>query len=93
METINLQHGSGGEKQTELLNNLIFKNLANEILNQKHDGAFLNLTGKLAFSTDSFVVSPIFFKGGNIGELAVFGTVKYFDVRRRTEIPFAFFHH
>ena len=61
MESINLQHGSGGEKQTELLNNLIFKNLANKILNQKHDGAFLELSGKLAFSTDSFVVSPIFF--------------------------------
>ena len=75
MESINLQHGSGGEKMTELLNNLIFKNLGNEILNQKHDGAFLELSGRLAFSTDSFVVSPIFFKGGNIGELAVFGTV------------------
>lgn len=74
-ESINLQHGSGGEKQTELLNNLIFKNLGNEFLDKKHDGAFLNLSGKLAFSTDSFVVSPIFFKGGNIGELAVFGTV------------------
>ncbi len=72
---IDLQHGSGGEKMTELLNNLIFKNLGNDILNQKHDGAFLNLSGRLAFSTDSFVVSPIFFKGGNIGELAVFGTV------------------
>ncbi len=75
MKSINLQHGSGGEKQTELLNNLIFKNLTNEFLDKKHDGAFLNLSGKLAFSTDSFVVSPIFFKGGNIGELAVNGTV------------------
>ena len=42
-ESINLQHGSGGEKMTELLNNLIFKNLGNEILNKKHDGAFLEL--------------------------------------------------
>lgn len=72
-ENINLQHGSGGEKMTELLNNLIFKNLGNEILNKKHDGAFLELSGRLAFSSDSFVVSPIFFKGGNIGELAVLG--------------------
>jgi hydrogenase expression/formation protein HypE len=61
MESINLQHGSGGEKQTELLNNLIFKNLGNEFLDQKHDGAFRTF-GKLAFSTDSFVVSPIFLK-------------------------------
>lgn len=75
MESINLQHGSGGEKQTELLNDLIFKNLTNKFLDKKHDGAFLNLSGKLAFSTDSFVVSPIFFKGGNIGELAINGTV------------------
>ena len=74
-ENINLQHGSGGEKMTKLLNNLIFKNLGNEILNKKHDGAFLELSGRLAFSSDSFMVSPIFFKGGNIGELAVFGTV------------------
>ncbi|PZU90086.1 MAG: hydrogenase expression/formation protein HypE [Chryseobacterium sp.] len=75
MESINLQHGGGGEKMTELLNDIIFKNLNNDILNERHDGAFLDISGKLAFSTDSFVVSPIFFKGGNIGELAVFGTV------------------
>lgn len=74
-ESINLEHGSGGEKQTKLLNDLIFKNLTNEFLDKKHDGASLDWSGKLAFSTDSFVVSPIFFKGGNIGELAIFGTV------------------
>ena len=75
MESIDLQHGSGGEKMTELLNSVIFKNLNNDILEEHHDGAFLDISGKLAFSTDSFVVSPIFFKGGNIGELAVNGTV------------------
>ena len=74
-ENINLQHGSGGEKMTELLNDIIFRHLGNPILLERHDGAFLDILGKLAFSTDSFVVSPIFFKGGNIGELAVNGTV------------------
>ncbi|MDR3273047.1 MAG: hydrogenase expression/formation protein HypE [Flavobacteriaceae bacterium] len=74
-DIINLQHGSGGEETAKLLNNIIFKHLENPILNQKHDGAFLDLQGKLAYSTDSYVISPIFFKGGNIGELAVNGTV------------------
>lgn len=74
-EIIHLHHGSGGEHMTKLLNEVIIKTLHNDILDVKHDGAFLNLQGKLAFSTDSYVISPIFFKGGNIGELAVNGTV------------------
>lgn len=74
-ETINLHHGSGGEHMTKLLNEVILKTLKNDILDVRHDGAFLNLQGNLAFSTDSYVISPIFFKGGNIGELAVNGTV------------------
>jgi hydrogenase expression/formation protein HypE len=74
-EKINLHHGSGGEHTTKLLNEVIFKYLNNPILNVRHDGAFLDIQGKLAFSTDSYVISPIFFKGGNIGELAVNGTV------------------
>ena len=74
-EKINLHHGSGGEHTTRLLNEVIFKYLDNPILNVRHDGAFLDIQGKLAFTTDSYVVHPIFFKGGNIGELAVNGTV------------------
>lgn len=74
-EKINLHHGSGGEHTTKLLNEVIFKHLNNPILDVRHDGAFLDMSGKLAFSTDSYVISPIFFKGGNIGELAVNGTV------------------
>jgi hydrogenase expression/formation protein HypE len=74
-EKINLHHGSGGEHTTKLLNEVIFKHLNNPILNVRHDGAFLDIQGKLAFSTDSYVIHPIFFKGGNIGELAVNGTV------------------
>lgn len=49
--------------------------LENEHLNEQHDGAFLNLSGQTAFTTDSFVISPLFFPGGNIGSLAVHGTV------------------
>jgi hydrogenase expression/formation protein HypE len=74
-EIINLQHGGGGEETNKLLANVIFKYLSNPVLDVKHDGAFLNISGTLAFSTDSYVVSPIFFKGGTIGELAVNGTV------------------
>lgn len=74
-EKINMHHGSGGEHTTKLLNEVIFKYLSNPILDVRHDGAFLDIQGKLAFSTDSYVIHPIFFKGGNIGELAVNGTV------------------
>jgi hydrogenase expression/formation protein HypE len=74
-DTIHLHHGSGGEYTTKLLNEVIFKHLKNDILEVRHDGAFLNMQGNLAFSTDSYVITPIFFKGGNIGELAVNGTV------------------
>jgi hydrogenase expression/formation protein HypE len=63
----------------------VFDLLKNEKLDQHHDGAFLNITGKIAFSTDSFVVSPVFFPGGDIGELAVNGTVN--DVAMCGAIP------
>ncbi len=72
---INLGHGSGGKLTKELLDDIIFKTLENPFLNQKHDGTIFKMQGEIAFSTDSFVINPIFFKGGNIGELAVYGTV------------------
>ncbi len=74
-DVITLGHGSGGVLTHRLLDKLIFEALHNPILDQEHDGAFFNLPGDLAFSTDSFVVHPVFFPGGNIGELAVNGTV------------------
>jgi len=74
-DTINLGHGSGGTLTSQLLDTGVFKLLENEWLNKKHDGAILELNGKVAMSTDSFVVSPIFFEGGNIGDLAINGTV------------------
>lgn len=59
----------------DLLDQVIFRILGNELLDRKHDGSVIRFDGPMAVSTDSFVVSPIFFKGGNIGELAVNGTV------------------
>ncbi|MEM8764620.1 MAG: hydrogenase expression/formation protein HypE [Bacteroidota bacterium] len=74
-DVITLGHGSGGLLTNKLLDSGVFDLLSNPILDARHDGAFLELEGKTAFSTDSFLVSPIFFPGGNIGELAVNGTV------------------
>lgn len=74
-DVITLGHGSGGTLTSQLLETGVFKLLENDLLNKKHDGAIFNLSGKVAMSTDSYVVSPIFFSGGNIGDLAVNGTV------------------
>ncbi|WP_340066411.1 hydrogenase expression/formation protein HypE [Ascidiimonas aurantiaca] len=74
-DVITLGHGSGGTLTNKLLDSGVFDLLSNDILDRRHDGAFLEMKGQMAFSTDSFLVSPIFFPGGNIGELAVNGTV------------------
>lgn len=84
-DTINLGHGSGGLMTRELLDKIIFKTFSNPFLDQKHDGSIVKFNGPTAISTDSFVVSPIFFKGGNIGSLAVHGTVN--DVAMCGAIP------
>ncbi|SNR67656.1 hydrogenase expression/formation protein HypE [Lutibacter flavus] len=84
-ETINLGHGSGGELTRNLLDKIIFKTFSNPYLDQKHDGSIVKIEGEVAISTDSFVITPIFFKGGNIGELAVHGTVN--DVAMCGAIP------
>lgn len=74
-EFITLGHGSGGLLTNRLLDSGVFDLLSNDLLDKRHDGATLNLKGPTAFTTDSFIISPIFFPGGNIGELAVNGTV------------------
>lgn len=74
-EVITLGHGSGGLLTNKLLESGVFDLLKNDFLDKRHDGAMLNLTGRTAFTTDSFVISPIFFPDSNIGELAVNGTV------------------
>ena len=74
-EYITLAHGAGGKISQELMEQVILPEFGNPILNEMHDGARLSLSGKLAFTTDSYVVQPLFFNGGNIGKLAVCGTV------------------
>jgi hydrogenase expression/formation protein HypE len=74
-DVITLGHGSGGTLTSQLLESGVFRLFENDLLSKKHDGAIFNLSGKAAMSTDSYVVSPIFFSGGNIGDLAVNGTV------------------
>ncbi|MEX2602974.1 MAG: hydrogenase expression/formation protein HypE [Gracilimonas sp.] len=73
---IRLGHGSGGQLTHELITDIFVKYFDNELLRQQGDSALIpSGAGKLAFSTDSYVVDPIFFPGGNIGSLAVSGTV------------------
>lgn len=74
-DAITIGHGSGGKLTRQLLDSLVFPALGNEHLQKDDDGTVFSLSGRLAISTDSFVVSPIFFPGGDIGDLAVNGTV------------------
>ena len=74
-DKILLAHGSGGKLAHELVERIFLKALANPLLAKLDDSAVFDLSGRLAFTTDSYVVSPIFFPGGDIGKLAVYGTV------------------
>jgi hydrogenase expression/formation protein HypE len=71
-----LAHGSGGKLSQELIQKIVLPQFRNDLLEPLHDGAIFSVGDtRLAFSTDSYVVSPIFFPGGDIGKLAVHGTV------------------
>jgi len=71
-----LSHGNGGRMMHELVKDLFVKPFGNAILNEQTDSAIFPVEScKLAFTTDSFVIDPLFFPGGNIGKLAVCGTV------------------
>ncbi len=72
---ITMAHGSGGKSSAELMKNIFGKYFANEVLDRLEDAAVLSVNGKIAYSTDSFVVTPLVFPGGDIGKLAVCGTV------------------
>jgi hydrogenase expression/formation protein HypE len=75
-DKILLDHGSGGKVSHRLTQDLMLPIFDNPILAELNDGAILDLKGmRLAFSTDSYTVDPIFFPGGNIGDLAINGTV------------------
>ena len=86
-----LGHGGGGKLSNELIENIFLPAFSNEALEKLGDAANLDLTeflqngSRLAFSTDSFVVNPLFFPGGNIGDLAINGTVN--DVAMSGAIP------
>jgi hydrogenase expression/formation protein HypE len=75
-ERILLSHGDGGSKTNELIKELIFEHLGNNILEKMEDSAVLKINNDtIAYTTDSFVVKPIFFNGGDIGKLCICGTV------------------
>ncbi len=74
-EVITMAHGAGGSLSHELVEKYILPEFGNPLLNELHDGATVELSGRTAFTTDSYVVKPLFFPGGNIGKLAVCGTV------------------
>ena len=75
-EKILLSHGNGGRMMHHLIENLFLKYFKNTILNEQTDAAILLIDSpEMAFTTDSFVIDPLFFPGGNIGKLAVCGTV------------------
>ena len=71
-----LGHGSGGRLSHQLIIDIFYPAFKNPLLEQDHDGCVFSVdSGKMAYSTDTFVVNPIFFPGGNIGDLAINGTV------------------
>ncbi len=73
---VDMTHGGGGRAMTELIGDLFYRHLKNPILDQGHDAAVFDVPpGRLVMSTDAHVVSPLFFPGGDIGSLAVHGTL------------------
>jgi hydrogenase expression/formation protein HypE len=70
-----LAHGSGGRLSHDLISKYLLPHLGNPILSRLDDSAVLDLKGRIAFTTDSYVIKPVFFPGGDIGRLAVCGTV------------------
>ncbi len=80
-EKISLSHGAGGKLSLELISHLFKENFKNKILNRLEDSAVFSLNEqRIAFTTDSYVIQPIFFPGGDIGKLAVCGTINDLSV-------------
>jgi hydrogenase expression/formation protein HypE len=74
--TVLLAHGGGGKLTHQLIEQLFLPAFGNPLLSQRHDGAILNVdAGRIAFTTDSYIIHPLFFPGGDIGSLSVNGTV------------------
>ncbi len=74
MKFVKLSMGSGGKSTNEFIKNIIVSKLDNDYLNKLGDASYIRINGDIAFSTDSFVVQPEFFNGGDIGKLSVYGT-------------------
>jgi len=74
-ELVQLAHGGGGRAMARLLESVIRPAFGDAELDRQHDGAVLDTAGPIAFTTDSYVVNPLFFAGGDIGTLSVNGTV------------------
>jgi hydrogenase expression/formation protein HypE len=75
-DTVQMAHGGGGRMMRDLLEAVMIPAFRNEALESRHDSAVMTVEGcRLAFTTDTYVVSPRFFPGGDIGKLAVYGTV------------------
>lgn len=84
-KTILLAHGSGSRLSHELIERKFLPPFSNPLLAKLDDSAVFDISGRLAFTTDSYVVSPIFFPGGDIGKLAVYGTIN--DLAMSGAIP------
>ena len=89
-DKITLAHGAGGQMSKELLSKIVLPAFSNPTLNVLHDGAIINAecvmrNSELVFTTDSYVIKPLFFKGGNIGKLSICGTVN--DLAMSGAIP------
>lgn len=82
---ITLSHGSGGKATSKLIDKIFARSFSNPILNMMEDSAVVDGHRKIAITTDSFVVTPLFFNGGDIGRLAVCGTVN--DLLMRGAVP------
>ncbi|MFC1784577.1 hydrogenase expression/formation protein HypE [Candidatus Neomarinimicrobiota bacterium] len=75
-DTIQLAHGAGGKLSSDLIEKIFLPRFGNKTLDKLEDQAILEIpANRIAFTTDSFVVDPIFFPGGNIGDLAINGTI------------------
>ena len=84
---VDMTHGAGGRASAQLIDELFARAFDNDYLRQGHDGALLPLpgSGRLVVATDGHVISPLFFPGGDIGALAVHGTVN--DVAMSGAMP------
>lgn len=81
---ITLAHGSGGKSTNDLIDTVFAKHFSNPILNMMEDSAVVEGNSKIAVTTDSFVVTPLFFNGGDIGRLSICGTVNDLLMRGAT---------